>query len=74
MSFATFTDEELRDLAEAMDSAAGEGGFGNVALAQKLVDEAKQRSSGTLPLAYGHGEVPVDEWINRSRVSEYLPV
>lgn len=66
--FAAFTDDELGDLAAAMDSAAGEGAFGNRELANRLLAEASHRGIATLPFAYGHGEASPESWIDRSHL------
>lgn len=68
-TFAGFTDAELRDMAGAFDSAAGEGEFRNLGLAHKLIDEATCRQI-KLPLAYDHGEHEADKWLGRSNVGD----
>jgi hypothetical protein len=60
--FAAFSDEELCDLAAAMDSAYGEGAFGNGRLAQLLVDEATLRDL-KLSCAYSRKPVEAADWL-----------
>ena len=58
--FAGWENEQLRDLARALDSAAGEGEMA-IGIAEALCDEAQHREI-KLPSAYGHGECDPQHW------------
>jgi hypothetical protein len=59
--FRALSDEWLDDIACAMDSAAGEGAFGNDDLVVALRDEYKRRGR-QIPMAYSDRRVSPDEW------------